>query len=601
MKNKLIILFFIGVLVSGLAFSQEKVSPIDSCLEAAKQYEANSDLYNSALTLSDGIKIARKTDKSKLPELLMAYCRALTYLGDYSGALLNLEEAESLAPPGNESFRGRIMTAYGTIYFYQGNFSESLKYYQEALVCAENNGKSLGISIAQTNLACVYGEMKEYDKAIEMLTKSLAIQEEANDLHSACNSLYNIALCHMDMKNYDEGAVYLNRAMEIAKSVNNKEILALCIQGLARIQIIKNNFDEGERLLDESEKIAVDNHFRQALLNIYSDKREFYVTQSRYREAYEYLSKYQEFSDSLFSEDTKNKLNTQRVRFELREKELQIEDQKNTIAQQRMMRLFLFIVIGLLLVLIAMIIRIWHIQRVRNKELLEINSTKDKFLSIISHDLKNPALAIRNVLQVLSDNYESLSREEILELGIQVLQTSEEQVKLIYDLLNWSQMEVGRMPYNPADLKLVELADNVARLNRMIASSKGININVEVPDDVIVYADKNMIETVLRNLISNAIKFSNENSEIKISVADAGRQYVVSVMDNGVGIPKERLDGIFGMDATKSTIGTHGEKGNGLGLAVCEQMVKKNGGTISVESEVGKYTKFNFTIKKANV
>ncbi len=346
MKNKLIILFLIGVLVSGLAFSQEKVSPIDSCLEAAKQFEANSDLYNSALTLSDGIKIARKTDKSKLPELLMAYCRALTYLGDYSGALLNLEEAESLAPQGNESFRGRIMTAYGTIYFYQGNFSESLKYYQEALVCAENNGKSLGISIAQTNLACVYGELKEYDKAIEMLTKSLAIQEEANDLHSACNSLYNIALCHMDMKNYDEGAVYLNRAMEVAKSVNNKEILALCIQGLARIQIIKNNFDEGERLLNESEKIAFDNHFRQALLNIYSEKREFYVTQSRYREAYEYLSKYQEFSDSLFSEDTKNKLNSQRIKFELREKELQIEEQKNTSEQQNMIIIILCVVSG---------------------------------------------------------------------------------------------------------------------------------------------------------------------------------------------------------------------------------------------------------------
>ena len=157
------------------------------------------------------------------------------------------------------------------------------------------------------------------------------------------------------------------------------------------------------------------------------------------------------------------------------------------------------------------------------------------------------------------------------------------------------------MPYNPTDLKFVELVDNVARLNKMHAASKEINIKVEVPDDVIVYADKNMIETVLRNLLSNAIKFSNENSEIKISVADAGAKYVVSVMDNGVGIPKEKLDNIFGMDATKSTIGTHGEKGNGLGLAVCEQMVKKNGGTISVESKVGKYTKFNFTIKKANV
>ena len=157
------------------------------------------------------------------------------------------------------------------------------------------------------------------------------------------------------------------------------------------------------------------------------------------------------------------------------------------------------------------------------------------------------------------------------------------------------------MPYNPTELKFVELADNVARLNKMHAASKGININVEVPDDVIVYADRNMIETVLRNLLSNAIKFSNENSEINISVADAGGQYVVSVIDHGVGISKERIGTIFSMDVNKSTVGTKGEAGNGLGLAVCEQMVKKNGGTISVESEVGKYTKFNFTIKKANV
>ncbi|MBO4614971.1 MAG: tetratricopeptide repeat-containing sensor histidine kinase [Bacteroidales bacterium] len=600
MKSKILVLLLSGVIFSNLAFSEEKVSPIDSCFKAAKQYEAVSDLYNAALCYSDGIKLARKNDESKLPELLIAYCRALTYLGDYAGALANLEEAELRAPRDNESFRGRVMTAYGTIYFFQGNFDESLKYYEEALVCAHNHGMSSGIAIAQTNVACVYGEKKEYDKAVEMFKKSLETLEEVKDSSSISNTLYNIALCYIDLENYEEASIYLKQAMDVAET-SNIEIYTLCLQGLAKVEAYNGNYEEAERLLNESERIADENHFRQALQSLYKEKKTFYVKLGRYREAYESLSKYQEFSDSLFSEDTKSKLNTQRIRFELREKELQIEDQKNTIEQQRMMRLFLFIVIGLLLVLIAMIIRIWHIQRVRNKELLEINSTKDKFLSIISHDLKNPALAIRNVLQVLADNYETLSRDEILELGIQVLQTSEEQVKLIYDLLNWSQMEVGRMPYNPTDLKLVELADNVARLNKMIATSKGININVEVPDDVIVYADKNMIETVLRNLISNAIKFSNENSEIKISVADAGRQYVVSVIDNGVGISKERIDGIFSMDANKSTIGTNGETGNGLGLAVCDQMVRKNGGQISVESELGKYTKFNFTINKANV
>lgn len=587
------------MLVSSFALAQEKVSTIDSCFNAAKQYESNSDLYNAALCYSDAIKIARKEDKSKLPELLLAYCRALTYLGDYSGALINIEEAESLAPRDNESLRGRLMTAYGTIYFFQGNFDEALKYYNEALVCAEHNGKPLAISISQTNIACVYGEKKEYEKAIEMFEKSLVAQEDAKDSSSISTTIFNIAQCHIDLKNYEEAYRQLNKALEVAEK-SNTEILTLCLQGLAKIEAHNSNFEEAERLLDRSESIAVENHFRQALQNLYREKKDFYVNQGRYREAYEYLSKYQEFSDSLFSEDTKNKLNAQRVRFELKEKELQIEDQKNTIEQQKLMRLFLFIVIGLLLVLVAMIIRIWHIQRVRNKELVQINQTKDKFLSIISHDLKNPAIAIRNVLQVLAENYENLSREEILELGIQVLQASEEQVKLIYDLLNWSQMEVGRMPYAPTNVNLSEVVGNVVNLNKMSAGNKGINIKADVPDDIFVYADRNMLETVLRNLLSNAIKFSYENSEINISVENADSKYIVSVVDNGVGIPKERIDTIFSMDA-KSTIGTQGETGNGLGLAVCDRMVRKNGGEIFVESEPNKFTKFYFTINKANV
>ncbi|MBO7571040.1 MAG: DUF2225 domain-containing protein [Bacteroidales bacterium] len=599
MKIRIFLCILSVMLLSRMAMAEEKVSPIDSCFNAAKQYESNSDLYNAALCYSDAIKHARSEDESRLPELLLAYCRALTYLGDYSGALINIEEAESLAPRDNESLRGRLMTAYGTIYFFQGNFDESLKYYEEALKCAENYGSPLGISISQTNIACIYGEKKDYEKAIEMFEKSLVAQEEAKDSSSIATTIYNIAQCHLDLKNYDEAYKYMNKALEVAET-SNTEILTLCLQGLAKIEQNNSNFEEAERLLDRSERIAIDNHFRQALQTLYREKKEFYVNLGRYREAYEYLSKYHEFSDSLFSEDTKNKLNAQRIRFELREKELQIEDQEETIRQLKIMRTILYTAIAFLFIIICLVIRLWYVRRARNKELEEINLTKDKFLAIISHDLKNPAIAIRNAVQVIAENFETLSKEELFNLGYQVLQTSESQVKLIYDLLNWSQMEIGRMPYNPVDLNLSEVIKNVARLIEINAAGKNISIVTNVPDGCIVYADKNMLETVLRNLLSNAIKFSYENSEINISVENAGHKYMVSVMDNGVGIPKERIDGIFSMDA-KSTMGTSGEVGNGLGLAVCDQMVKKNGGTISVESEVGKYTKFNFTINKANV
>ena len=602
MRIRIFLCLMSVMLLSRMAMAEEKVSPIDSCYEAAKQYESVSDLYNAALCYSEGIKIARKTDESKLPELLIAYCRALTYLGDYSGALLNLEEAEARAPRDDESFRGRLMTAYGTIYFFQGNFNESLKYYNEALVCAKNHGRSSGIAIAQINIACVYGEKKDYEKAAEMFKKSLETLEgveDNKDNSSISVTIYNIALCYIDLDNYEEASIYLKKALEVAET-SNLEIYSLCLHGLAKVEVRNGNYDEAEKLLNESERIADENHFWQALQSLYREKKKFYVELGRYREAYESLSKYQEFSDSLFSEDTKNKLNAQRVRFELKEKENQIEDQEETIRHLKVIRMILYVAIAFLLIIIGLGIRLWYVKRARNKELEEINHTKDKFLSIISHDLKNPAVAIRNVLQVLAENYETLSREEILELGIQLLQASEEQVKLIYDLLNWSQMEIGRMPYNPIDLNLSEVINNVARLNQINAAVKNIRIVTNVPDGCIVYADRNMLETVLRNLLSNAIKFSYENSEINISVESAGQKYIVSVTDNGVGIPKERIDSLFGMDA-KSTIGTCGEVGNGLGLAVCDKMVRKNGGTISVESEVGKYSKFNFTISKANV
>lgn len=600
MNSKFIVVLLMLVFQASIAFSQEKVSTVDSLYDAAKKYESVSDLYNASVCYSDAIKCARKEHNKRLPDLLIAYCRAQTYLGDYSGALLNIEEAESCAPVDNDTLRGRILTAYGTIYFFQGNFDEALKYYDEALKCAERIGDKLRISTSHTNIACIYGEKKEYDKAIDMFTKSLEAQEEAKDYKSVCITIYNIAQCHMDLKEYEEASKYFNKALDVAQS-SNKEIATLCYQGLAKIEINNSNYDEAERLLDKSESIAKENSFGQAMLSLYKERKNLNVLLGRYREAYECLSKYQEYSDSLFSEDTKNKLNSQRVRFELREKELLIEDQKNTIEKQNLMRIYLIVGIGLLLIFIILITRIWRIQRLRNKELEEMNHTKDKFMTIISHDLKNPAIAQRNAMQAVCDNFDNLDKSDLKACCSMMINSSDEQLKLIFDLLNWSQMELGRIPYNPANLNLASLVDTVVRLSKVSADNKHIKIITDIPDDCTVYADRNMIETVLRNLITNAIKFSHENSEIKIFVSDARSNYMVSVLDYGVGIPKDKLAGIFSMDSNKSTVGTGGEVGNGLGLSVCDQMVRKNGGIISVESEVGKFTQFNFTIVKAHV
>lgn len=605
----------LSLLVSYMALAREKMSPMDSCVQAAEKYEAESDLYNAAFCYSNAVKIAREVhDNNRLPELLLSYGLVLNYLGDYSEALMCLEEAEDLLPADDNYLRGRIMSSYGSIYFFMGKLDESLTYYNKALSFAKEMGSDLGISISLNNVGCVYEEIKEYDKAIEMFNQSLVLQDKLQDSATICNTYYNVALCYYLMGNSDEAYLYFERSKAMAEAISDVEITSMSLQGLAKVAADKGRYDEAETLFNRSEKLASDNHYRQVLLNVYREKRFFYEERGLYREAYQCIKMYSELSDSIFSEDMTNRLNAQRVKYEIRDKEQQIESQKKDLeqqkyiaevqekdlAQQRFIGTILILAIFLLLVVVFLVVRIWRIQRARNAELLDINSTKDRFISIISHDLKNPAIAQRNAMQAICDNFDSLDSASIKECCCQVLQASDEQVKLIFDLLNWSQMEVGRMPYNPIDLNLREVIENVVRLIRINADNKNISIVTDVPDECIVYADRNMLETVLRNLLSNAIKFSHEQSKIHVSVADSGEMYEVSVLDNGVGISHDRLKDLFSVAAKKSTIGTKGETGNGLGLVVCEQMVKKNGGSISVESEEGKYTKFNFTICKSN-
>ena len=601
MKVRFCLCILLAMCFSCAVMSQEKHSSIDSCVNVAEQFEAESDLYNAALCYSEAVKIARaESNMERLPELLLSYGLVLNYLGDYSEALVYLEEAESLLPPDDNSMRGRIMSAYGSIYLFMGKLDESLLYYNKALSFAKEIGSDLGTSISLSNVGCVYEEKKEYDKAIEMFNQSLEIQDVLHDSATICNTYYNVALCYYLMENYSDAELYFARSRSIAEAINDVEITAMSLQGLAKIASHNGKIEEAESLFDLSEKLASDNLYRQVLLNVYKEKRDFYESHGRYREAYDCIKKYSELSDSLFSDDMTNRLNAQRVKYDLRDKELQIEAQEKTIEQQGIIRVVLIVALVLLLVVVVLIFRIWRIQRIRNNELVDINNTKDRFISIVSHDLKNPAIAQRNALQAMCDNYDNLDSATVKDCCAQILKSSDEQVKLIFDLLNWSQMEIGRMPYIPVKLNVSELVRNVISFNKINADSKGIRLVADVPESYIAFADRNMIETVLRNLLSNAIKFSYENSEINVSVEDVGQQYKVTVADSGVGISPERIAKIFAVGARKSTVGTNGETGNGLGLVVCDQMVRKNGGTISVESEPGKFTKFYFTIGKAD-
>ncbi len=230
-----------------------------------------------------------------------------------------------------------------------------------------------------------------------------------------------------------------------------------------------------------------------------------------------------------------------------------------------------------------------------NKELTRLNSEKDKFFSIIAHDLRSPFNSIIGLSEILVEQVMEKNYQGIEEYTRIILQSSHRAMDLLMNLMEWSRSQTGRMEFNPEHFEMAELINEVAFLLADAAEQKSITVTKTLPDNVPVYADKNMMSAVLRNLISNAIKFTHPGGEIIISAEGKGG-LTASVSDNGVGIPKKRIEQLFRIDENYSTYGTQNEKGTGLGLILCKEFIEKHGGKIWVESEEKKGSIFYFTI-----
>jgi len=233
------------------------------------------------------------------------------------------------------------------------------------------------------------------------------------------------------------------------------------------------------------------------------------------------------------------------------------------------------------------------------EELKELNKSKDKFFSIVAHDLKSPFQGLLGLSEILLEDYSEMSDDQIVQYLKMIRTTTKDVYRLIENLLDWSRLQSGRMDFNTEKLDFFHLSENVINLLNPSASKKNLRLINHIPKESYVFADMNMLNSVLQNLVSNAIKFTNDSGAISISSTVKNDSLEITVTDNGVGMREEDLNKLFKIDEHFSTKGTKDESGTGLGLLLCKELVEKQGGTIWAESEPGKGTKFIFTIPKA--
>ena len=231
----------------------------------------------------------------------------------------------------------------------------------------------------------------------------------------------------------------------------------------------------------------------------------------------------------------------------------------------------------------------------QNEQLKELNNTKDKFFSIIAHDLKNPFNNLINFSELLLRSFSKFSDEKKLLFIKSINTASNSGYKLLENLLEWSRLQTGRMKYKADSFDIKTIIDNNLTLVAATALEKSVQLNSDIKENTIVYADKNMLDTIIRNLISNALKFTDKGGEITLSANIVNSMLEISVKDTGVGISPENINKLFRIDQNYSTEGTANERGTGLGLVLCKEFVEKNGGKIWVKSEENVGSEFCFT------
>lgn len=585
----------------------------------------------------------------------LAYCYTLT--GDYSTALRYDNLSLQNATAANDS--SMITESYkflGNDYYDIGEYDDAYLYFTQSYVVARRIKDSLNMAIALHNVGRVFKELGEYDLALNHFALSLKISNQINDkpalpyyydefgdvqmrkgnYDSALSALRKsmvyidqqnrhelkpktlakMASVHLFKKDYDKAFAYYDSTQSLYDKTNNQFGIAEVNLGRGIVYVHQGDYDDAQKYIEAS--LADARKFNARILEIacYKNLHTIWEKRGDYKQALTYFKQYEALEDSLFSQEMLQKLYRDQIRYEMEARDLEIAAlsqtdarQKDALKREEFIRNILAIVFGLCVLLLATVYRSGQRRKEINKLLLQhqtemetrseelerLNQVKDKFFSIISHDLRSPINALSGILDVMSRGGLSQAEfgEQTKELRIRFNHTR----TLLNNLLDWTLLQMDKLSLQATPIELAKIIDENIQLLASL-QSKQISLINNVRAGTIAYADSNTINLVFRNLITNAIKFTNEGGTVIIDAKDQENGWLISVQDNGIGIRKDVQQILFDKTSPYTTRGTANEKGTGLGLILCKEFIEKNGGKIWVESADGKGSIFWFTIPK---
>ena len=563
-----------------------------------KSTNAFNDALNNATIINDSILISTSLRElgfnhvisGRYDEGLDAYSRALeidTKFEDWVNVSL-------------------CLNAIGKIYEMWRDFDKALEFFYKSLDIAEQHGYLNQIAVRQASIASVYKSLRKFDKALERLDKSLQIEIELGNEIRKGYRLDQIGEIHTLMGDYDLAADYLLRALKIFQENNVLVSESIVLNHLGLNYLKKNDFNNAEVYYNNSLEIAKRIGFNNMIQKNYEELSLLNEKRGNYYLALNNYKKFVEVRDSAYNERARQQLLDFQVKYESEQKEkelailnqikLEQELELNLSRQQRIIMIGVSIV--LLMLLGALLSRYYVKKRAQkqlqlvNSKLNELNQTKDKFFNILAHDLKNPIYAFRNISTAVHDNYKDLKIKEINYYTEELKNSSTKLSAFLDELLKWAASQTGRITPKPQSISVQILFNELQELLMPMIKEKGLDFKIIIPDALTVFADKNMMHTVFRNILTNAVKFTPEKGSIIVESSYENNSAIVKISDSGIGISEEDINKLFDIGSDVSKIGDSEEKGSGLGLILAKEFVQKNNGDISVKSILGKGSTF---------
>ncbi len=542
----------------------------------------------------------------------------------YDNALESITQAIHYNDHSNHKKRcANLYNQAGHICQFLKKFDKSISYYNQALKFYEDLGDQVEVANAYVNIGNTYYKTGRTEESKENLIKASKTFDNEPTKKKSARGLADLGKAYDDIGDFEKALTLLNESLVIFQTNEDQEGLASTLSSLGHVQLNLKRYKEAEESFLKSLEISQKHGYKLSLMESYKGMSQILSIKKSYKEALGMYDSYILMKDSIYLEEKKEAVSaaTSQLNLKIKDQELAMAQTRAELSEfidKKNNQLLISMILGFILTSLIIIFLFRKYQQGKkvseslkaenktliksnvdlsqNQELLEkSHAAKDKLFSIVAHDLKSPIASIKGFTELLATNPEAFTMSEISSLGKKMNDSLHNLNQLLDNLLKWAMSQSGLMEFRPQEISCADFIESNVELYKPLAEKKIITLTHN-SCDCLFHGDVNMLNFVLRNVIHNALKFTEAKGNITVNSYSKNETLYITVSDTGVGMSAESMENIFHIDRRKKSLGTENEKGTGLGLVLSKEFMDKNRGKITVSSELGKGTTFTLML-----